>query len=152
VWAALGQGSRPPGAVHGSRALSAPATPATAPPSAPVNPLPLPLPAVLADAVAPVPPNAARAPSARPRSRPSEATLVWLAFRHLRQQHDPAAALAALDEHRRRFPAGALRVEAWLARAEALVELDRPAEAARVLEQLPPSLAAGARRRLGLMP
>lgn len=59
------------------------------------------------------------------------------ALEKLRTSHDPKAALAALDEHRRRFPAGSLAPEAARLRTEALLllgknatvleELDRPA-------------------------
>jgi hypothetical protein len=112
----------------------------------PTNPTSPPKPAPPA---APISPAAPARPAARP-AQPSEATLLWTAFRLLRQQHDPAAALRKLDEHRRHFPASALRTEADLARAEALVALGRRAEATALLDQLPRSVTAGVRARLGL--
>jgi hypothetical protein len=64
-----------------------------------------------------------------------EARLLARAFRHLRSEGDAAGAIAALDEHDRRFGAGALATEAALARVEALLLLGRSTEA------LPPLLA-----------
>ena len=55
------------------------------------------------------------------------------AFRALRSQRNPVAALATLDDYQRRFPAGALRAEARLARVEALLALGRAPEALPLL-------------------
>jgi len=62
-----------------------------------------------------------------------EAQLVARAFRHLRNEGDAPAALAALDERQRRFGAGGLAAEAALARVEALLLLGRTADALPVL-------------------
>jgi hypothetical protein len=94
--------------------------------------------------VAPTPPVAVVAPApvvvpAPPARAPGlgdEARLVRRAIERLRQEHDPLAALAALDEHRARFPAGLLRADAALVRIEALLALDRDGEALALLEPL----------------
>ncbi|HEY0715971.1 MAG TPA: hypothetical protein VGF45_25030 [Polyangia bacterium] len=86
----------------------------------------------------------------RAETGPDEGHLVWSAIRRLRRQHDAAGALALLDVHRHRFPKGALRIEAEVARAEALVLLGRRTEAGQVLDGLPVATAQFARRRLGL--
>ena len=57
-------------------------------------------------------------------------------MRHLRSDHDPKGALAQIDEHDRRFPEGTLKREAALARAEALLALERKASALAVLDGL----------------
>jgi tetratricopeptide (TPR) repeat protein len=62
--------------------------------------------------------------------------LLARAFRKLRADGNATAALAALDEHDRRFPVGWLHDEATLARAEALLALDRQAEALALLESV----------------
>ncbi len=62
-----------------------------------------------------------------------ETQLLASAFRHLRNEGDATAALAALDERQRRFGAGALAAEAALARVEALLLLGRAADALPVL-------------------
>ncbi len=54
-----------------------------------------------------------------------EATLVAAAFRALRAEHDPVAALSLLERHSRLFPSGVLSVEAGMARVEALLALGR---------------------------
>ena len=71
-----------------------------------------------------------------PLERPAEAFLVAGALRSLRYDHAPRDALAKLDEHRRRFPGGALHREAALARVEALLGLGRNDEARTVLDSL----------------
>ncbi len=66
-----------------------------------------------------------------------ESRLLTLALRELRQDNDPAGALATLDEHNRRFgPVGALAVEADTARVEALLRLGRHADALVRLDSL----------------
>jgi hypothetical protein len=150
VWAMHG--------VHFNERGAAPTTmrprgeaPAPAGPLIEVVPTPAP-----ATAESTEPHAAAPAPfGAKPRVRLAardEATLLWSAFRQLRQRHDARGALDLLEQHRRRFPTSALRIEADLARAEALVHLDRASEAAAVLQGLPPEIAAPARRRLGIPP
>jgi hypothetical protein len=138
VWATLRPGTPPstqPQSVA-PRPLRTRPTKPTPPPAAPAP-------------IAPISPAVPARPAARP-AQPSEATLLWTAFRLLRQQHDPAAALRKLDEHRRHFPASALRTEADLARAEALFALGRRAEATALLDRLPSAVTAGVRARLGL--
>lgn len=53
---------------------------------------------------------------------------------------EPIGALAALDEHRSRFPSGGLRAEVELTRVELLVRIGRKAEALSEVERL---LASG---------
>ncbi|MEO8214583.1 MAG: hypothetical protein ABI560_15380 [Myxococcales bacterium] len=79
----------------------------------------------------------------------SEATMVARALTRLRRDHDPAGALAALDQRDRSYSGGNLRREAALARAEALLGLNRHSEALKVLDgvTLQPS-AADRRARL----
>jgi hypothetical protein len=71
-----------------------------------------------------------------------EARILQGAFHRLRTEAAGAeAALAAIDEYDRRFPAGLLRTEARLARVEALLALGRRSDA---LSQLDAWDAAGA--------
>jgi hypothetical protein len=74
------------------------------------------------------------APPAEPRPGASEATLLATVFRKLRSEKDAVSALAALDNYDRAYPAGWLRGEATVARAEALLALGRSAEALPFLE------------------
>ena len=69
---------------------------------------------------------------------PGEIELLARALQQLRAARDPAAALAALDEHALRFPLSELQQEADLARAEALLQLGRRSEALQLLRALPP--------------
>jgi tetratricopeptide (TPR) repeat protein len=57
-------------------------------------------------------------------------------FRELRSRGDASAALRALDDYDRQFPAGGLQSEARVARAEALLALDRRRDALPLLEGL----------------
>ena len=66
-----------------------------------------------------------------------ESELLARALATLRRDRDAGAALALLDEHAREFPAGALRLEADVARLDALLALGRNAEALALLERLP---------------
>jgi outer membrane PBP1 activator LpoA protein len=52
------------------------------------------------------------------------------------RDHDAGAALAALDAHERRFPAGQIQLEARLLRAEILLASARDREALALLDQL----------------
>jgi TolA-binding protein len=63
-----------------------------------------------------------------------EASELAEALRALRAEQDPARALAILERNEERFPAGTLRREATLARAEALASLGRQADALAVLD------------------
>jgi len=66
-----------------------------------------------------------------------ESRLLTLALRKLRQDNDPAGALATLDEHARRFgTVGALAAEADTARVEALLRLGRHADALARLDDV----------------
>jgi len=67
-----------------------------------------------------------------PRSA-TEARLLAGAFRALRAEQDPDAAVRALDRYDRAFPRGALAGEARIARVEALMALGRRAEALALL-------------------
>ena len=75
--------------------------------------------------------------------------MVARALARLRRDHDPAGALAALDQRDRSYSGGNLRREAALARAEALLRLNRNSEALKILDgvTLQPS-AADRRARL----
>jgi len=98
--------------------------PATRTPAPPVSVTPVFEPAPLA---------ASEASRAATPAASDEALLVARAFRRLRNEGDARGALAALDERERRFGAGAFETEAALARAEALVLLDRGDKALPIL-------------------
>jgi tetratricopeptide (TPR) repeat protein len=66
----------------------------------------------------------------------AESGLLGEALRALRQAQDPTLALATLDRYRRQFPRGQLRVEAEVARVDALLALGRGADAVAVLDRL----------------
>jgi hypothetical protein len=53
-----------------------------------------------------------------------------------RARRDGPAALAALDEHQRRFPSGQMRAEAMVLRAEILLAAHRDREAMAALDQV----------------
>ena len=91
-----------------------------------------------APALVPVPPESP--------APPSETALLAQAFRALRTDRDPGAALAALDEHARRFPRGHLKPESELARVEALVMLGRSADALAALDAVRSPRGAASRR------
>jgi tetratricopeptide (TPR) repeat protein len=65
-----------------------------------------------------------------------ESEVLGTAFRELRTRGDAAAAMRALDEYDRRFPAGVLSGEARIARAEAFMAQDRRREALPLLAAL----------------
>ena len=67
---------------------------------------------------------------------PDEQALLKTALQRLRTAHDPVSALAALDEHRMRFPSGGLAPEAAMLRAEALLQIGRKGEALAELDRL----------------
>ena len=113
------------------------AQPVEDPPAAPVE-----TPAVPTPVAAPPPaPRVAvrRQPAplvpAPPRA-PGEADVLAGVFHDLRASGDAAGALRALDEYERRFPGGALRNEARIARTEALLALDRRRDALPLLDGL----------------
>ena len=93
-----------------------------------------PAPAPEAPPVLPAPPvrRAHAVPSANPPG--GEATALAEAVRTLRRAGNARAALAQLERHRQRFPGGLLAREAALARAEALLALDRSTDALQVLD------------------
>jgi TolA-binding protein len=78
----------------------------------------------------PMPPAEASPPP------PDEHFLLTTAVRRLRTAHDPASALAALDNYRVRFPSGALAPEASMLRAEALLQIGRKGDALAELDGL----------------
>lgn len=127
--AARVEGSRP--VQRGSAPAAAPGAPA-APASAPMQAEVRAVKAERAEALLAEPPTQ---PLAEPLAEsprpplPSEAELL-LRARSLRTA-DPAAALALLDQHARRFGAGLLAVEREVLTIEALRNLGRDAEAAR---------------------
>ena len=113
----------PPRAAQSAHPTGAPAVAAASRP--PSEPPPAPL--LAPDAV-----TSSRSAAADPTpgaAAPGESDLLARAFQALRVDHNPQQALAALDEHQRRFPAGALRGEACLARLEALLASGRKADA-----------------------
>jgi hypothetical protein len=69
---------------------------------------------------------------------PDENALITTALHKLRTSHEPAAALAVLDEYHLRFPGGEIAPEAARLRAEALLRLGRKSV---VLEDLDRSLS-----------
>lgn len=75
---------------------------------------------------------AAEPPLAETRLQ-TESRVLGAALRALRQEHDAAAALRLLDDHRGQFPDGALVPEATAARVDALLVLGRRAEALALL-------------------
>jgi hypothetical protein len=113
-------GPRPERALHADRSPPAPSL-AAAPVTA-LEPAPVPAPATGADG--------------------AEAALVASAFRALRAGHDPAGALALLDQHAARFPLGVLAVEAGMARVEALLAQGDRRRALAALEALPEARGA----------
>jgi tetratricopeptide (TPR) repeat protein len=76
-------------------------------------------------------------PEASSGSLGRESELLARALAKLRRDRDARTALALLDQHARDFPAGALRLEADVARVDALLALGRSAEALGLLERLP---------------
>jgi len=66
-----------------------------------------------------------------------ESELLTRALARLRGGGNPAAALDLLDEYRREFPHGALRLESDIARLDAFLALGRRNEALALLDQLP---------------
>ncbi len=78
----------------------------------------------------PMPPAEASPPP------PDEHFLLTTAVRRLRTAHDPASALAALDDYRARFPGGVLAPEAAMLRAEALLQIGRKGDALAELDGL----------------
>jgi hypothetical protein len=75
----------------------------------------------------------------------NESALLGRALARLRQQRDPAGALAELELYSARFPSGVLDHEAQSARVDALLMLGRLGEARTVLSKL--TLRTGARDR-----
>lgn len=123
----------PPPTLPAPIVIGPPAPSLVEPPPVAPPPIPIRLPAPQAPA-----PDA-RAERPRPEAaKPAigEATLLARALGRLRRDHDPLWALNDLDEHRRRFPRGELQREAALARAEALLAMDRKADALAVLDGL----------------
>jgi hypothetical protein len=74
---------------------------------------------------------------ASPSQLGRESELLTRALARLRSEGNPAGALDLLDEYRREFPRGALRLECDVARLDAFMALGRRAEALALLDQLP---------------
>lgn len=111
---------------------------------APAPPRPEPAPAVRAAAaprarrapvVAAAPAAAPPAESPAPANPVDEAQLLADALRRLRQAHDPAGALALLDQYEASYPRGVLAVEARSARVEAALKLGDRSGALALLDQ-----------------
>jgi TolA-binding protein len=99
-----------------------------------------------AAAAPPAVPSAMIAPSGSAPNAPPEASssrlgreseLLTRALTRLRSDGNAAAALDLLDQYRREFPHGALRLESDIARLDAFLALGRRAEALALLDQLP---------------
>jgi hypothetical protein len=135
----------PTGEAPPSSNLSPAGIPDGPPSAAPAGPLPATDPLPAAD---PLPATSPRGPAGGGRqpsgaevtigsSHPrNEASMLGEAFRQLRSGGDARSALRRLDDYDRRYPSGQLRGEARVARAEALIALDRRSEALPVLEGL----------------
>jgi hypothetical protein len=118
-------------------------TPKSAPPSAPITASPPSAPPVVAPSVAPepakidTPPPAAPELSIAPKPATKPAPLAPLSEAELLEQarvalkSDPSRALARANEHRSRFPGGALVQEREVIAIKALRQLGRTAEADR---------------------
>lgn len=138
---------------RGPIALSAPPSEIPAPADIPRLPEPAPVerraPAPRPADVAPT--GVTPAPFAPVEVPPSalaqESKLLTEALRKLRQDDDPRGALALLDEHDGQFAAGTLAPEAARARIEALLRLDRNADALALLDGTAPA-ATGTGRDL----
>jgi hypothetical protein len=102
-----------------------------APPSPPVTPPPVPGPS---PAPAAEPAHRSRRQVAAPPPVETEARLLALALGQIRQQHDPAAALATLDRLERRFPGGVLADEVRATHIEAAVAAKDLRTATRLVE------------------
>ena len=74
---------------------------------------------------------------ASPSTLAAEADALTEAFRQLRSERNPLAALAVLDGYAARFPDGKLRREGAAARVEALLALGRREDARTLLLSLP---------------
>ena len=134
----------PPGPRRGAGSGPPPA-PALSPRPVPVAERTLaPAPAVAGPASSPPPRFIAPAsplPSAPPapvtvEALAAEARLLGAAVRALRQEDNPAKALALLDDFSARFPRGSLGAEATLARIDSLGRLGRDRERLEVLDRL----------------
>jgi hypothetical protein len=119
-------------------APSAPAPRIVEAPAAPARPAPANAPAPIVEAPsAPVlpraeaPASASSVPSAAPPSLADETRVLEAAQRELASGR-PASALSLLDEHAKRFPAGALGEERTAARVLSLCALGRSEEARRM--------------------
>lgn len=150
VWGSTSDVSAPPPSVPAAAPKSSAAPPPVAPTSAPVlrsedtRVAPPEPPASKAAAAAP---SAKGSSEARPKNRLAEE--VALLSRATSALHAGRAqdALSALAEHQRQFPRGHLSVERVAARAQALCQLGRKAEAERELGRLSPSSPQAARAR-----
>jgi hypothetical protein len=85
--------------------------------------------------------------SASPAAPSSEERLLAMAVRALRTENDASAALAALDQYRRRYANGRLSVEAGVLRIDALTKTNRGAEALTMLDGLDLDRLPGAPER-----
>jgi hypothetical protein len=82
-------------------------------------------------------PSSAAFPEASSGALGRESDLLARALAKLRRDKNPSGALTLLDEHARDFPSGALRLEADVARLDALLALGRDTDALALLERLP---------------
>jgi len=109
----------------------------------------MPVPRAMLESSAPTPvtPPPTVAPPPTPASTREQA-LIATALDKLRSGHEPEAALAALEEHRSRFPTGVLAPEAARLRTEALLLLGRKAAVLDELDSAVPSATTPGEDRL----
>jgi TolA-binding protein len=143
--APLGDARRPAAAASAPIAASAAIEPAHRVRAADfAQPAPAARPAPAAVEIAREPPPPETAPP--PLAPATEAATVAEALHALRASGDARGALVALARYERDFPAGLLRREASLARAEALLALRRPTEALAALDPLELEIGLANRR------
>jgi tetratricopeptide (TPR) repeat protein len=97
------------------------------------------------------PPHSPSSQPAQDLPKPADAdasTLLAEAIRLLRTDHQPQAALSALDRHATRLDRSPYRHEALLIRVEALLALKRDGELLRLLDGMPLANVAASRTLL----
>lgn len=148
VWGSSGEMSAPPAASAAMPASSVAPPPRTPPPAPPPRTEETRMAPPASRAAEPAAAASAKGPTeTRPKHRLAEE--VALLSRATTALHAGRAqdALNALAEHQRQFPRGHLSLERVAARAQALCQLGRKAEAERELSRLSPSSPQAARAR-----
>jgi len=141
--------SQPPLAPPVVPAVSAPIATASPPTprseNAPLSPMPVS--STPAAALRTPVPSAKQPSEARPKSRLAEEVALLSRATSALHAGRPQEALSTLAEHQQKFPQGHLSVERIAARAQALCQLGRKAEAERELGRLSPTSPQAARAR-----